>query len=375
MKILSRVPLKVRTALVAFALVVLAVLSLELIARLAIFTADDVLNIGKTEALAHRLAFEFVEYDSVQLYREQESSDEKAYAQYVVWKHRPYTGELLNVDEEGNRVTQFNSADEGALEIWMFGGSALFGIGASDGETIPSHMAKLANQDLGVALRVRNFGQEGYVSTQEVVALMRELQTRKAPDIVIFYDGFNDAISAQRWIDIQGSHFQPYRISERFEKAWMPFLRSSGIFRIAEYLGFNIGLRPAPSTSVPPSVAGEQSAGLWLQNEAIVSALGGLYGFQSMFIFQPTSGFTTADVMRQTIQEAPPNGRPANIYILSDVLENLAEPVFIDSVHITGNGNEMVAKRLIEILRSANCSQSQPPDSTSASPELKAFCQ
>ena len=45
-------------------------------------------------------------------------------------------------------------------------------------------------------MRIRNLAEIGYVSTQEVVALVRELQSGYRPDIVIFYDGVNDTTSA-----------------------------------------------------------------------------------------------------------------------------------------------------------------------------------
>jgi len=44
----------------------------------------------------------------------------------------------------------------------------------------------------GVTAEITNFGQPGYASTQELIALNLELQSGNIPDIVIFYDGFND---------------------------------------------------------------------------------------------------------------------------------------------------------------------------------------
>ena len=45
-------------------------------------------------------------------------------------------------------------------------------------------------------VEVRNLSELGYVSTQEVIGLYRELQEGYRPDVVIFYDGVNDTTSA-----------------------------------------------------------------------------------------------------------------------------------------------------------------------------------
>ena len=77
----------------------------------------------------------------------------------------------------------------------MFGGSTMWGVGARDEGTIPSLLARDLT-DRGINGRVKNFGEIGYVSSQQVIALMRELENGVRPEIVIFYDGINDTTSA-----------------------------------------------------------------------------------------------------------------------------------------------------------------------------------
>ena len=45
-------------------------------------------------------------------------------------------------------------------------------------------------------VEIRNLAEIGYVSTQEMIALVRELQSGYRPDLVLFYDGVNDTTSA-----------------------------------------------------------------------------------------------------------------------------------------------------------------------------------
>lgn len=78
------------------------------------------------------------------------------------------------------------------LEVWFFGGSSMYGIGQRDDHTIPSVVARLAAAD-GIRLEVVNFGVAGYVRWQEAGLFHRLLRDRPRPDLVVFYDGINDA--------------------------------------------------------------------------------------------------------------------------------------------------------------------------------------
>ena len=77
----------------------------------------------------------------------------------------------------------------------MLGGSSLWGFGARDNETIPSLLARDLDQR-GWRVDLKNLSEIGYVSTQELIALFRELQAGYRPDVVIFYDGVNDTTAA-----------------------------------------------------------------------------------------------------------------------------------------------------------------------------------
>lgn len=71
------------------------------------------------------------------------------------------------------------------------------GTNARDTFTIPSLLAR-AVEGRGINVEIINFGETGYVSTQEVITLLLQLRQGNVPDIVIFYDGVNDTYSAYR---------------------------------------------------------------------------------------------------------------------------------------------------------------------------------
>ncbi len=120
---------------------------------------------------------------------------------FCYWRGRPFNGRYVNIDRDGLRLTPNSghgqAKEDDRLKIFMFGGSTMWGANVSDHETIPAYFSQIVRED-GVNSSVRNFGQIGYVSTQECIALLRECQRGNIPDIAVFYDGVNDIVSLQQ---------------------------------------------------------------------------------------------------------------------------------------------------------------------------------
>lgn len=76
--------------------------------------------------------------------------------------------------------------------IYVFGGSTIFGLMVPDSLTIPSHLQKYYQQQFPNQFKVVNMGILGMSSGAEVQKL-QEVKLQKG-DIVIFYDGINDVI-------------------------------------------------------------------------------------------------------------------------------------------------------------------------------------
>jgi len=92
---------------------------------------------------------------------------------------------------EGIRKSYQSSAPGKKVSVWFFGASALFGDGQRDDHTIPSEFARLAEAD-GIPLEVRNYGRPGTAMWQELELFEQTISTGQKPDLVVFYDGFND---------------------------------------------------------------------------------------------------------------------------------------------------------------------------------------
>jgi hypothetical protein len=391
---------------VGLALVMLSLLTLiaiEVGARL-IVGAMDALRAQQSEAADPRSrlpAYASATYDAEELFREERAADRRMYRPYVVWSRRPYDGRLISIDEHGERRTPPGEVEDPELVVWMLGGSTTWGMGAPDDETIPSHLARLLTEREGLRVRVRNLGEIGFVTTQEIVRLLREMQRGGRPDLVVFFDGVNDAAAAALWPEIPGAHMNFQEIRDRFERrggpppAWRALVKSSGLYRLARRLAHGLGVkgRPAPVPWDPPTSAedietrGRQAVDVWLENTGIVRAFARAHDFETLFVMQPSlmvgrkpldpsereileseranaAKLQSMDVYRYVRdalrrREGASDGA-APIIDLSDAFAGVETPLYFDYVHISGEGNRILAARIHELILQRVCGGARP---------------
>lgn len=115
---------------------------------------------------------------------------------YLGVRNRDVTGKYVNI-ADGRRRTHRSSLPTDVV-IWFFGGSTMFGIGQRDNHTIPSEVVRAAEGD-GLGVQALNFGVNGDVRWQEVLRFADALDSDlPRPDLVVFYDGWND-LSLGQW--------------------------------------------------------------------------------------------------------------------------------------------------------------------------------
>lgn len=352
-------------------------------------------------------AYEGVDYEPRALLDEVRKSDRAVYEPYTMWKRRPYRGNYTTIDVLGQRKTHFNSSNSNALQVWVFGGSTVWGVGAPDEETIPSHLAKLLNEEFGIDANVRNLGERGFVSTQEVIYLMRELQAGKRPDVVVFYDGVNDAAAVSLWPEFPGSHISYDTVRNRFEAinadaGLSSFVRSTGLYRASRIVldrldgdpferdGIIVYSEPDDGSEPDYDWLAERGIDVWLANARVVESLARDYEFTTLTFFQPglsSDGkpldpserdllasemrFASLDmIIRVRAQMALSlNRRLADpstsetVVNLNDLFIDISEPLYIDYVHVTGRGNEIAARKIGMVVLERLCNS--PPDELS----------
>lgn len=109
------------------------------------------------------------------------------YAPFVGWSRNAFAGETITINAAGDREHPATT-ETPRLTIRFFGGSALWGTGAEDGATIPALFNAAAPDH-----RVLNHGESGFTSRQNLARLVNLANQGAALDLVVFYDGANDA--------------------------------------------------------------------------------------------------------------------------------------------------------------------------------------
>lgn len=363
-------------------------------------------------------AYEGVDYDPRQLLAEVRKSDRAVYQPYTMWRRRPYRGTYTTVDVEGIRRTTGNSPSDDSIQVWMFGGSAVWGVGAPDHETIPSHLASLLNREFGIDAAVRNLGERGFVSTQEVIYLMRELQSGRRPDVVIFYDGVNDAAAVSLWPEFPGAHVSFDTVRDRFEMdmdggSFGSFIRSTGLYAASRIVLDRFEADPferdgiiiysTADTDSTPNYRwlAERGIDVWLFNARVVGSMAKTYGFMPLVLFQPglwSSGkpldpseesllasemefaglmtlMTVRSEMHSVLEERSSEGdAPEWVVNMNDIFSETREPVYIDYVHVSERGNRIAARRIAEEVLARLCARPQDLLPSKALPRIRAAC-
>lgn len=283
-------------ASVGWAVVVLLVL--EIVGRIGLayiqpgrFRGDPaafILPMDMDAAARERLAEEYS--------REQAASYQTAWRPYVYWRRIPYQGKYINVDEAGIRRSWNATPSQapGQVRIFVFGGSTLWGTGARDEFTIPSLLSKKLSTRYARGVWVTNFGEAGYVNTQEIITLMLELRRGNRPDIAVFFDGYNDSASALQNGVAGIPQNEPNRIAEFNSRSRLNlregFVNRLALYRFSRWASRSI-LRPAvraqrATASTEPLADATVSA--YLHNVEILTALSRTFGFHVVFFWQPT---------------------------------------------------------------------------------------
>jgi hypothetical protein len=189
---------------IALGAALLIFLSIECILTLSIRLGflEDELSIVKGTLLDEKTPVP-ESYKGASWFREYTKEASRAFfkvkwSPYVYWKTEPFKGKYISINNDSSRKTWSPPIDSAKpiYHIFMFGGSTLWGWGARDDYTIPSLVAKILHTKYDMQAKITNFGELGYISTQEAIRYMQELQHHNIPQLVIFYDGLNDVFAA-----------------------------------------------------------------------------------------------------------------------------------------------------------------------------------
>lgn len=290
---------------------------------------------------------------------------------FVHYRLAPFDGVHTHMDAEGFRRTPGTRTGTIGPEVWVLGGSTVWGMGARDEGTIPAFLARA----LGPEVRVENLGQVGYNSTQGFLTLLERLQAGRRPDVVIFYDGVNEVLPALKLgrvgvpLDVPRRELE-FNLTRPGELPRLLFAAAQGVLQASKLARWVLGPTPAkPAVRVedPDATAGE-IVDAYAANVRAGQGLAARYGFAAQFFWQPT----VFDKRARSPDEAAAAQRRAafaplyaataarvraalgeEVVDLTDVFGDDATPVFFDFCHLAEAGNRRVADAIAPRVRAA----------------------
>jgi lysophospholipase L1-like esterase len=296
------------------------------------------------------------------------------YEPYLIFKPTPFKGRFVNVGDNGRRVTPGSPCPASGFRIYLFGGSAVFGLWQPDSLTIAA-LLQQALRDRNVPACVENYGANAYVSTQELISLERELQREPPPALVLWHDGWNDA-SIMHETGVPGAHTNLSVVTQRFRQrheglrhAAGTFIRTTNSYRLVRWWkDRSAGARAvaAGGAPAPPDPAQVDAVvHTYAENLRIARALAREYGFRFHAFWQPTlihSSKTLSAIERRFVDRLRDNAplvdsvyarveREAASMVdftyLGSVFDSVRTTTYIDPTHLTPDGNAIVVQRMI----------------------------
>jgi lysophospholipase L1-like esterase len=301
------------------------------------------------------------------------------YAPFVLWNADEFHGKWINIDRNGMRKTWTppKTNNPSPENIYVMGGSAIWGIGARDDYTISSELSKLLNVE-NKQYVVSNYGIPGFTFIQEVIKLTLLLRDGHRPNYVIFYDGANDVYAAYQ----SGRVMDLLNYSEVQEKIETPpvilgikyLIANSRIVQVVEKTLAVLNLQykyqegGAQFTDKQLEVLGKDIAESYKKTVNLVQKLSEVYNFKYFLFWQPVI-FTESSVVEEEVKVDPHcqdknlaklfklvKGNLANASIprwidLADVLRQAPKPIYIDFCHMNEKGYEVVTAEIAALVR------------------------
>ncbi len=306
----------------------------------------------------------------------------QVYEPYSLWKNPDYATQTFTVEQGYRKTVQpaynqdFSQADS-AITVWMFGGSTMFCADTPDDWTISSRLAaKLKEAYPNKKFVIQNYGLPGFVNDQEAVLLSKLLMQGKRPDVVIFYDGFNEghlkvAMAKPMAHGFYNLYDQIYRSIK--ERLWANLVWKSSLLTLV-MRSRNADMQFEKDETVLKARA-EAVSTSYAHTLAFVQNLAKNYNFKAYFFWQP-SLLTTQKTL--TEKEAAlqkmmleQNGKGYGILLetvrskmfnnpqtlvntafdINNALDSVKETAFVDYAHLGPRGNDAIAGAMLQRLK------------------------
>ncbi|WP_034061029.1 SGNH/GDSL hydrolase family protein [Lacinutrix jangbogonensis] len=313
-----------------------------------------------------------------EMFREVRSQDMQ-WESYLHYRLKPMNGKHNTIDVNGIRKTVNPSIKDSttALKIFCFGGSTMYSSGARDAHTIPSELSQLIytsfpNQNIAIT----NFGCHGYTRATENIQLQKELIKNNIPDIVIFYDGVNEIISAyhgkEAGIPANSSNRRhEFKVAHSYKKRIKMMITSSNLNRFKNKIVQQVSSHSAyvPDKRLKESLA-KDIAETYIGYVKLSKSLEHAHGFKVFNFMQPhiysKKNLTKVekeyfkeqqyfknlyDLSYETIRKNSLMSKDITFVDISNIFDTEEKTIYIDFCHTGELGNLLVAKKIFSYLK------------------------
>lgn len=297
---------------------------------------------------------------------------------YTVFSERPFHGKYVNIETPGYRSIgrpEVWPPDPAKFNVFVFGGSTTFGWAVPDGDTIAANLQKRFDTQ-NKAVKVYNFGRDGYFSGQEMVLLERLLTDGHVPSLAIFIDGLNDFANWKGEPDFSDEMRQ--LVDERqagssLGRATKEFARQMPLWVLFETLAQKAAHHNKMSAYLEHTdrAAIDGVVARWRAHKKLVEAMAHSYHFETAFVWQPVPVYhydMAHHFLRDTggnwfdygerakvgypvmAQLRPELEREGNFLWLADAQEGRTDNLYVDGFHYTSAFSHDLSDRIAEFV-------------------------
>lgn len=297
------------------------------------------------------------------------------YEPFVEFRERPRSGNYVNVDPAGFRVSGAQSKwppDPERPVIFVFGGSTTFGYGVADDETVVSALSTMLRGDPRFhEAQLYNFGRGFYWSTQECILFATMMLSEPKPNMAIFIDGLNEFYySSQRPVFAaeMGEAFEREIAARQTLKGKLSALwhdtrqlwLTLPMFRLTEAQRSRSSQRgPRLDPYNPESV--HATIANYFINKAMIESIAALNHIETLFVWQPIPSYQYPSHLHRVFEavgygphsqsfygypqmkERIGSRRDDDFVWCADVHKDAASPLYLDLVHYNPRGAALLA--------------------------------
>ncbi len=286
-------------------------------------------------------------------YRRELATLHYEFAPFVLTRVDDVSGRYINIDQGVRRSYEPLGASADLPLVWFFGGTNIWGEGQRDQHTIPSEIARIA-EDAGTPIRVVNFGQRGDVNFAAALRFEQALAgSAEQPDLVVFGDGPDDyAVQLETPSGDPGQYGltqAQQAVTEDDRSLWERYADISVLHRIGVRLQGLFSVQPAWGAN--GSAGSEQLAtdlvSVYNRGRVLAGHIAADHNVPIEHFWLPIeAGEDDSSAYAAATQALDPS-----VLDISDALDDPADPVYLDGVRTNELGAHLVATAMYNELR------------------------